>query len=416
MEHVPGTSPPAPPSADRNPSRTVAAWILLAIAVGAAIRLSLAWWTVGTNDTRTWAHFAALVREVGLLEAYRIAPTLNHPPLPVVWAWICGVVADVRIANVDSIDERFFGFLMKLPAIAADLVACLMLWRMDTGGGRRTAIPLATILALSPLHILVSGYHGNTDNVYAMLSLAAFCCMGRRRAFAAGLLLGAAMNIKLIPVLLVPALLACSQSRAEFKQAVAGLALPLLVFVIPAVGTSLVFVVRLVDYGSNPDDWGVLLLGKLVAGLTSSGDAHGIIAPARWYFLTGGRWIMIGAIVTAAACCRAKRVDPLTAAGVGAAVFLLLTPGFGVQYLVLPALLILAADRRFGGWMIWLGGAFVAAAYFVFLNHTERHLSEFYGPLPSPVNYVGLVVWLVLLGFIVTVLLGGSHRRAPQTP
>ena len=69
---------------------------------------------------------------------------------------------------------------------------------------------------MEPVRILVSGYHGNTDAVYAMLSLlAVYLLQDRNRPLLAGLALGLAINIKLIPVLLIPPLVLAAQSIRE---------------------------------------------------------------------------------------------------------------------------------------------------------------------------------------------------------
>ncbi|MCS7034633.1 MAG: hypothetical protein NZ561_11680, partial [Phycisphaerae bacterium] len=187
------------------------------VGVGLAIRLGLAAVTLGTNDVTTWRRFGFEVLHYGLAAAYQIDPELVHPPAPTLWA--TGAVL------LSGTSERAFAFLMKLPAISADVVACWLLWRigwrrrsgsapggsMMTGeqgtssaaddrsapapakipprasgsGGFCPPVVLVALWALNPLAILVSGYHGNTDNVYALLVLLAFDLLDRRRFLAA---------------------------------------------------------------------------------------------------------------------------------------------------------------------------------------------------------------------------------------
>jgi hypothetical protein len=52
---------------------------------------------------------------------------------------------------------------MKLPSLAGELLALFLLWRY---AGR----PVAAIYALSPVAILISSFHGNTDSLCESLT------------------------------------------------------------------------------------------------------------------------------------------------------------------------------------------------------------------------------------------------------
>ena len=56
-------------------------WLWLALALGAGLRLYLACFTEGTFDVSIKLHHGAQIRELGLLEYYRRAEVMNHPPL-----------------------------------------------------------------------------------------------------------------------------------------------------------------------------------------------------------------------------------------------------------------------------------------------------------------------------------------------
>ena len=70
----------------------------------------------------------------------------------------------------------------------------------------RRALKAAVIFWCSPVLVLVSGFHGNTDPVFMCLVLlgAERLVLGRS-PLVAGLLVGLAMNIKIVPILAMPA-------------------------------------------------------------------------------------------------------------------------------------------------------------------------------------------------------------------
>ncbi|GIW75066.1 MAG: hypothetical protein KatS3mg104_0129 [Phycisphaerae bacterium] len=57
--------------------------------LGLVLRLIVLWSSLGTNDTYYWYEFGLLVDRVGLIRAYDLHPSLNHPFLPTLWASVC---------------------------------------------------------------------------------------------------------------------------------------------------------------------------------------------------------------------------------------------------------------------------------------------------------------------------------------
>ncbi|HLU37739.1 MAG TPA: glycosyltransferase 87 family protein, partial [Planctomycetota bacterium] len=154
-----------------------------------AVRLFLWWFTVGTNDVATWASHGQNVGARGLAETYRTERLYNHPPLIGLFAaWAVEASGGLTLP---------FARLIKLPSMLGEAVALAALWRW---GGVR----LAAIYALLPAPILVAAYHGNTDCLYAAFALLAALAWERRRFALAGLALAAALNVKLIPLVLLP--------------------------------------------------------------------------------------------------------------------------------------------------------------------------------------------------------------------
>jgi hypothetical protein len=380
--------------------------------------------SIGTNDILTWRKFAGAAHEQGLVAAYRSVPELNHPPLPILWA-----AASLRIADATGVR---FPFVFRLPSVLADVVSCVLLahvWRRRVARGeapRAAPVRAVTAMALSPVAILIGAYHGNTDNVYAALSLlAAFALADLRRPFVAGLSLAGAMNVKLIPIVLVLPLAACCPSIGGVIVFGAGLAvgaIPLLVMMALAGGA---FVRNVLSYTAQRDRWGLTYaLSLLQENATPAGRRIGD-AIARGYYHVWGRWMVLGATAVLAAVQHFRRKDSRGAgdayelAAVAAAVMLLVIPGFGIQYLAFAAPLLLACSVGWGTAYNVLAGSFLLVAYAMFGFSGWPVFTWFNALIPTPAALIGAATWVLLLCFAaarVWRLFDGSSRAAYEAP
>jgi hypothetical protein len=87
-------------------------------------------------------------------------------------------------------------------------------------------------------------------------------------------------------------------------------------------------------------------------------------------------------------------------AALGTALFLVLTPGFGVQYVVFAAPLICLVDLAAGAWWGWTSGLFIGAVYWIFLASwapLESDLPIIWAPA---VKAPGIVAWSFLAMFV----------------
>jgi hypothetical protein len=126
-----------------------------------------------------------------------------------------------------------FDGVIQLPAVAADVaIAGMVAWILSRrGAAPRTALAGAALIALSPVFIADSSYHGQIDSVATLPALAGVWLWIRpdRNALAAALLLGLAAAIKTPLALAAIALLPTARSWREAATLVgASAAVPLL--------------------------------------------------------------------------------------------------------------------------------------------------------------------------------------------
>src|SRR5688572_14150946 len=176
--------------------------LILAIAIlGLIAREALAWISYGSADIGIMQYIARAIQDEGLIGLYRRDAGHNHTPVA---SLACAV-----IGWISELTRLPFSFVYKQPLIAADAIVCALLWKIwihRNGNARHAAIVVAAY-AWCPIAMLLAAHHGNFDPLYAMLCLLAAYVIDRHRAwFIGGLILGAAINVKLIPVLLVPVL------------------------------------------------------------------------------------------------------------------------------------------------------------------------------------------------------------------
>ncbi|HWZ90709.1 MAG TPA: glycosyltransferase family 87 protein, partial [Polyangiaceae bacterium] len=228
---------------DRVPDpKTVA----LICGLGLALRLLVSAVSHGSNDIDTWQRFARSVLRYGVLRTYELEPKFNHPPLMGYYA----AFAD-RCATVLGLG---FDVTFKLLPIIASSATVFMVQRLA-----RLKLGSLLLFALNPTDVLISAYHGNTDSICAACCVAAVLFADRERPFFSGLFLGAAMNVKLIPtVLIVP--LALSLPPRKMWRFGLPLALSALPFVPVLLGPWQAFQSNAISYNSQLARWGVSLL------------------------------------------------------------------------------------------------------------------------------------------------------------
>jgi hypothetical protein len=391
-----------PSSVDQPSARPlVTSWrdarvqLLLAIGVGGfAARLLIAILSAGTNDIFRWEMFAQKIAEYGLLYEYQNDPNFNHPPL-------MGWYASGMLALSDMLDVRFAP-IFKLPMIAADAVSGGLLWLVAQR--RRGALAAGGVFALyglSPISILISAHHGNTDSLCAMfVLLAAVLAQETRWPFAAGLALGAAVNVKLIPVLCAPALLVSGPRTVRaWLQFTGGMTIGAIPFVPVLLAVGPEFYRNAIAYNSNYDHWGVMHVFRL---WTTHPRLQELGVSGATLYRQLGRYVVLGSIAAVcAASWRTRHANGYLLSALALSIFLVFAPGFGVQYLIYVCPLLFVVSPWFGFAYSSIAGVFAGLVYLCYWNGQVPWVTFFTSVFPPPSHPFGVLAWATLAGFMI---------------
>lgn len=242
--------------------------------------------------------------------------------------------------------------------------------------------PLASIaddLRLSRKHRSVNGMRGA---VLGLPGSVAALRMG-------GAILGIALSIKLTAVVFVPALAIASGVRKS--ATIAGVAalcfcvlsLPFIWEFPKTIGSSIL------SYAGSYRYWGVAGI-SLITGADSLN---------LWYG-TFGKFVALGAVGVSAGLIRyrGRQNDILRNCGLSAALFLLLTPGFAIQYMayLVPWLAVVETPVVAGFYAI--SGAFMLGFYTWASNGFPWYLANTFiaRRMPEPLFFLELLTWIAV--------------------
>ena len=371
--------------------------IVSAAAFAFVCKILLALNTFGTNDVYAWERFAHWSRIFGA-GIYQADPAFNHPP-----SMIHALAVMTWLADTTGV---FFPFWMRLPAILADSASLWIVYRIFARRLDQPSIRWTLLLmALSPVLILVSGFHGNTDPVVMFfLLLSVWLTEEDQSDWLSGAAFGAAMCVKVLPLIVLPVFFFCRPGlhrRAVFLFSAA--AVILLCWSPYLFHDPVAIVHQVFGYQSIYGDWGLSWLAY-----------HERFFRDSWHdlFHHNGAYFEIAIIAIWSFVVNRSTAKPSVYAQTGIALFFFLavSTGFGVQYLA---------------WLVpWTVGVavipvaffFAASAAFLFLTY-----NYWAGGFPwylADANYKGdftphLDYFLVLCWFSVICLAWAAWLQRP---
>lgn len=372
--------------------------VLVAAAAGLIARMIIAANSPGPADVRIFQGFAEAITVYGPVRIYEHPlpglPVYNHPPLA---GWM--------LRGLDSLTGLGFSFstLIRIPASAADFCCALLVFEIV----RRRAAPRTAMLcgigvAVSPVLIATSGYHGNTDAVAIAFALAAAHLLADRKApLAAGVAAALSISVKFIPVVVIPALFvaALRGGRPVLVRFAAGFAgLGALVWGPALMTVPLDLERNVLEYaGGSYRLW----------GLVRFADVIGLPESVITFMQGGGHFLVV--LVCVAAGVRLAWLRPAQLPGVVAltlGLLLLLSTASGLQYLTWAAagMFVLGAAEGF---------TYSAVVGLVaVLGYSGRSAVRW----SEPVLYLGAAGWLVLAAGLATGLRRVLAATGPVHP
>ncbi|MEO7260935.1 MAG: glycosyltransferase family 39 protein [Jatrophihabitantaceae bacterium] len=299
--------------------------LVLAIALLAlALKVVIAARTYGTNDIRHWTDFVNGVAERGPVGVYGITferSFYNHPPV---------IGYFLQLVDLGRQHGVSIGFSIRSVASLADVGSALLMFEiLRRRRSLREATWAACLAAVSPVLVIISGFHGNTDPIFVLFTLLALHLLADRdKPLAAGLSMGIAIGIKIVPVVAIPVLLvlALTKGRSTLLKFGTGFVVAFGITWLPAlIAHGQAVREHVLGYaGSGISQWGLIQIG------------HWFDDPGWADFLTDtGRFpvVLLCALVPAALVWRRPSMAA-EAIGLSLVSFLFLSPAFGCQYLV----------------------------------------------------------------------------------
>lgn len=329
--------------------------------IALSLKLAIAYNTIGTNDAVFFYSFARALNQHGLEWTYQHSRHFNHPPLTAYY--LRGIYALTEQRWCQDIGIHF-PFLLRLPGIIADFLVILILLRV-----RKIDIQIPTwalaLFALSPVSLMVSGFHGNTDPVMILLLVCAVWMCLRNQPVFAGLFFALSCQIKIVPLLFLPAfaLFWFSQNRSR-GFLISGAITTCLMWSEPLLRFPMLFAKNVLAYGSYWGIWGIPYLFRLTGLHDFSRLSFFDLEPAQNVIMTILKVIIVSATLWIAWQHRHARgrafVESLAYTWL---VFFVFAPGVCPQYLLWLAPFILVLSPTFYTCVLVSSSVFLFAFY-----------------------------------------------------
>jgi len=349
-------------------SRSRNLWIVALALIALMLKLMIAFNTIGTNDAATFYCFGKALNENGLEWTYRHSMYFNHPPL--IAYYLRGIYALTEQRWCQDIGIHF-PFLLRLPGIIADFLVVLVLLRLTKTDLRIPTWALA-LFALSPVSLMVSGFHGNTDPVMVMfLLLASWFCL-RGKPICCGLFLALSCQIKIIPLVLLPIFFFFWLPRRQAVWfSVVFVSVSLVFWVEPLLKFPTLFARNVLLYGSYWGIWGITYWLRLTnLAMFRMETVFYDLSPMESLVVTVLKLVIIAAVLAIAWRRRnlGERAlfDSIAYAWI---VFFVFAPGICAQYMVWLAPFVLVLSPVFYGWLAASSSLFLF--FFYNINASE---------------------------------------------
>ena len=377
-------------------------WLVIAVILVTLCKIALATLTYGTNDASMWESSASIIESrggqaiyVNLVDVvdphgrFVYREIFNHPPFMVYFLAglnkiqkTTGIPVHVSLRLLDAFCD--VGTILLTAGILWHLLGVIPVMRM-------------VLVATAPAWVFISGFHCNSDPLMLFLLILAVYCIDVRGWKLAGICCFAlAAGIKMVPIILAPALFLYFRTWRDRLLAVA---IPAGFFALTALPWLLTsqwaLFHRTLGYGSLTGRWG---FGYLLPQIPLAGGLA-----ARAFNSQGRNFLLLVLIGASWLLNRGRRPVPLYYQfGLLFLLFFCLTPGFGIQYLawLTPWIAIFPA-AAIAGFTV-AGGLYCAVVYTYWCNGLPwfyaNSLAAPHYPLVNALgNALGVIAWLSVL-------------------
>jgi len=181
---------------EKSPRFSPYAAVILILALSTALKATWALNSAGSLDVVIFWKFGKFLRQDSLKYMYETYSAFNHTPLTAMIVKTLCRMADGHFF--------FFAAALRFLSIFADIGLVLGLLHVKRVTGRPPWWAIG-LFAISPVSLIISGFHGNMDPVMVMFMFFAGIAVLHGRPALSGALLALAFNIKIVPIVLTPA-------------------------------------------------------------------------------------------------------------------------------------------------------------------------------------------------------------------
>jgi hypothetical protein len=348
------------------------------------LKLVIARNTFGSTDSVVFYTFAKSLSSDGLEWTYRHSNLFNHPPLT---AYYLQFIFYLDHQAFFQANGWTFPVLLRLPGILADFVVLLVILEIPKKHPE-VIIPdwALVLLAFSPVSLMVSGFHGNTDPIMVMfLVLAAYMCL-RDKPVLAGLLLALSSQIKIISLLFFPIFFFFWYHRnVGVRFSLAFVCSLLLLWAEPLLKYPEPFMKDVLNYSGFWGLWGITYWLRLT-GLPEFGVVNFFHLPfLESLVITTLKLAIIAAVLLLG--WRRRALDGkglLNTLAYAWIIFFVFTPAASAQYLTWLAPFVLFLSPVFYSWLTASSALFL----FFFYNITAREFPWYFAMSTDKLNLV----------------------------
>ncbi len=314
--------------------------ILLVASVVLFLKLLVSYTVYGSNDINRWIYYGVKLHEVGTFKIYSLVELYNHPPL---MSWVLKFVELIAVKSGWG-----FPYVFRLLPIFADYASAFVILGLLTKYKVKNKILISIICCINPINFLISGFHGNVDTVFIFFVLLAIYFAENENIIVSGLTYGLSICVKIAPLILAPIFIFYIKGkRKKVIFILSSLAVFLIVFLPYLINDYRSMIRNIFLYKGDQGVWGIWHILCLLSNNTHLVIKNSAQVLYRFYDAYNGAIFFITILILPLLLMRNKKLNLAEGTFFTFCLFLVIAPGFGVQYLswlsffsvmVLPAL------------------------------------------------------------------------------